>query len=218
LRLIEMKGLIGKKIGMTQVEDSAGSIVAVTVIEAGPCVVVQKKTTDTDGYDAVQLGFIECKEKAHSKAGLGHFKKAGVTPRKYIQEFRSAGPDELNSGDSVTVEIFKDTDLVDITGVTKGRGFQGAVKRHRMAGGRHSHGGHSKRRIGSIGQCSYPARVQKGKRMPGHMGNTMITIQGLSVVSVREEDNVLLVRGAVPGPNGSIITICKSIKAKTGRS
>jgi len=213
-----MTGLIGKKIGMTQVVDSNGNVVPVTVLEAGPCVVVQKKTADTDGYDAVQLGFMECKEKARSKAVNGHFKKAGLTPRKYIQEFRSGAADEANSGDAVTVDIFADVGLVDITGVTKGRGFQGAVKRHRMAGGRHSHGGHSKRRIGSIGQCSYPARVEKGKRMPGHMGNTMITVQGLEVVSVKADDNVLLVKGAVPGPNGSIITICKSIKEKAGKS
>jgi len=209
---------MGIKIGMTQVEDSKGDVVPVTVIEAGPCVVVQRKTRENDGYDAVQLGFIECKEKANGKAVNGHFKKAGVKPCKHIVEFCVADGEEGKPGDEVKVDMFKEVSHVDISGITKGKGFQGVVKKFRMGGGPFTHGGHSKRRIGSIGQCSYPARVQKGKKMPGHLGNKRITVQGLEVVSVREEDNVLLVKGAVPGPNGSVVTICKSIKCKAGKS
>jgi large subunit ribosomal protein L3 len=213
-----MTGLMGKKIGMTQVVDSDGNVVPVTVIEAGPCVVVQRKTAETDGYEAVQLGFVECKEKANGKAVNGHFKKAGVTPRRYVQEFRLSEPNENKAGDSLTVQMFEGLDKVDISGVTKGKGFQGVVRKFRMAGGPYSHGGHSRRRIGSIGQCAYPGRVMKGKKMPGHMGHTHITMRGLKVVSVREEDNLLLVKGAIPGPNGTMVMIRKSLKSKAGKA
>lgn len=213
-----MKGLMGIKVGMTQVEDSKGAVVPVTVIEAGPCVVIQKKTVDVDGYEAAQIGFVECKEKAYGKAVNGHFKKAGVTPRKHIREIGVLAGDESKAGDTLTVGMFKDVGLVDVSAVTKGKGFQGVVRKFRMAGGPFTHGGHSKRRVGSIGQCSYPARVQKGKKMPGHMGNTRIIVQGLEVISVREEDNILLVKGAVPGPSGGVVTIYRSIKEKAGKS
>ena len=213
-----MNGLMGKKVGMTQVQDGNGDVVSVTVIEAGPCVVVQRKTKENDGYDAVQLGFIECKEKAKSKAVNGHFKKAGAKPCKYLAEFLVADSDASKPGESVGVGMFKEIGLVDVSGITKGKGFQGVVRRHGMGGGPLTHGGHSKRRVGSIGCNSYPARVYKGKRMPGHMGATWVTVQGLEVVSVREEDNLLLVKGAVPGPNGSVVAICRSIKCKAGKS
>lgn len=213
-----MKGLMGIKVGMTSVEDGRGDVVPVTVIQAGPCVVIQKKTVERDGYEAAQVGFIECKEKANGKAANGHFKKAGVTPRKHVREIKIAEGCDCKAGDAVTVGIFEGVSHVDISAVTKGKGFQGVVRRHRMGGGPLTHGGHSKRRVGSIGANSYPARVYKGKRMPGHMGHTNVTAVGLEVVSVREGDNLLLVKGAVPGPNGGVVTVCRSIKAKAGKS
>lgn len=212
-----MKGLMGIKIGMTQVQNSNGDVVPVTVLEAGPCVVIQKKTADKDGYEAVQLGFVETRESLKSKAANGHFKKAGVTPKKHVSEFDAEGGDEA-VGSQVTVSIFNETSFVDVSAVTKGKGFQGVVRRYGMRGGPMTHGGHSKRRIGSIGANSYPARVYKGKKMPGHMGATNVTVRGLEVVSVREEESLLLVKGAVPGPNGALVTICKSSKRKAGKA
>jgi len=208
-----MQGLIGRKLGMTQVHDADGRWVAVTVIEAGPCLVVQRKTADRDGYEAVQLGFGEQKEHRVAKPLLGRYKKIGNQPRRYLKEFRLDGEEEVNAGDVVTAAmVFEGTSHVDVLGITKGRGFQGAVKRHGMAGGRMTHGGHSKRRIGAIGQCAYPARVAKGKRMPGHMGQVRVTVQNLRVVDLRGEDNLLLVRGAVPGPTGAIFVVRKALK------
>lgn len=206
-------GLIGRKMGMTQVYDGAGRSVAVTVIEAGPCPVIQRKTKDRDGYDAVQLGFCDGKERNTAKPALARFKKAGVTPKRFLREF--PGDDKtlaLQAGEPVTVSIFGGVSHVDVTGVTKGRGFQGVVKRHRMAGGPATHGGHSKRRIGAIGQREYPARVHKGKRMPGHMGNVKVTQQNLRVVELRGEANLILVEGAVPGPTGGIVLVRKALK------
>lgn len=213
-----MKGLMGIKVGMTSVEDSKGDVVPVTVIEAGPCVVLQKKTVDKDGYEAAQIGFVECKEKVHGKAVNGHFKKAGVMPRRHICEMDLAAGFDCKAGDAVNVGIFQGVSHVDISAVTKGRGFAGVVRRFRMGGGPMTHGGHSKRRVGSIGCNSYPARVYKGKRMPGHMGHRNVTAVGLEVISVREGDNLLLVKGAVPGPNGGLVAIHRSIKAKAGKS
>jgi len=207
-----MQGLIGKKLGMTQVYDENGHRVAVTVIEAGPCPVVQRKTMERDGYDAVQLGYGNQKESRMSKPRLGHLKKGQAPALRALREF-AAGEDALNAGDTLTVEaVFEGVRFVDVTAITKGQGFQGVVKRYRMAGGRMTHGGHSKRRVGSIGQCSYPARVVKGQRMPGHMGNRKVTTQNLKVVAVRGEDNVILVKGAVPGPNGSLVMVKKALK------
>lgn len=209
-----MQGLIGRKLGMTQVFDGSGNRVAVTVIEAGPCVVVQRKTKAVDGYEAVQLGFLPEKESRTSKAALARFKKAGTDARKILKEFKVEEGSELKPGDTVNTSVFEGVSHVDIVGRTKGRGFQGVVKRYRMAGGRMTHGGHSKRRIGAIGQCSFPARVAKGKRMPGHMGNVRVTQQNLRVVDLRNEDNLMLVQGAVPGPTGGILFVSKALKKR----
>jgi len=207
-----MQGLIGKKLGMTQIFDKDGANVAVTVVEAGPCPVVQKKTNDIDGYEAVQLGFLETRESRVTKPMLGKFKKAGVTPCKFLAEFKIDAGEEVKEGDSITTSIFEEDIFLDVTGVTKGRGFQGVVKRHNMAGGRMTHGGHSKRRVGSIGQCSYPARVAKGQRMPGHMGAAKVTQQNLKLVSIRGDENLLLIKGAIPGATGSVVIVRKALK------
>ena len=207
-----MTGLIGKKVGMTQVFDEAGNHVPVTVLAAGPCTVVQRKTVGTDGYDAVQLGFDEQKPSRVNKPDTGHFAKSGSAPQKLLQEFRVTAEDELKAGDSVGVKLFEEIKYVDVQARTKGRGFQGVMKRWNMAGGRASHGSHTHRRPGSIGMCTQPGRVFKGQKMPGHMGNTNVSVQNLKVVQVREEDNVILVKGAVPGPNGGYVRIRQSIK------
>ncbi|MFT5239804.1 MAG: large subunit ribosomal protein L3 [Candidatus Promineifilaceae bacterium] len=209
-----MQGLLGIKRGMTQVYDDAGRRVAVTVLEAGPCVVTQVKTKECDGYEASQLGFIVQKAHRMTKPMLGHFAKAGADPHRCVVEFEST--DEAKAGDTVTVSMLEGVNYVDIAAKTKGRGFAGVLKRHNMKGGRMTHGGHSKRRPGSIGQCSYPANVAKGKRMPGHMGNVRVTCQNLRVVSIDPEKNLLLVCGAVPGPRGAVVEIRKALK-KVGK-
>lgn len=208
--------MIGKKLGMTQVFDGDGNRVAVTVIEAGPCVVVQRKTREKDGYDAVQLGFLDQKEHRVSKPAMGRFKKAGVSAKRVLREFRSDGGEELEPGQPVTASIFDGIRFIDVAGITKGRGFQGVVKRYKMAGGRMTHGGHSKRRPGAIGQCAYPARVAKGQHMPGHMGHVRVTQQNLEIVELRGDENLILVRGAIPGPTGAIVDVRKAMK-KAGK-
>ncbi len=207
-----MRGLIGKKIGMTQVYDDAGRLLPVTVIEAGPCVVVQRKTAEADGVNSVQVGFQDQKASRLSKAQLGHFKKAGAEPKFILRDFRLEDGEDLKPGSTIDVGIFNDTKFVDIIGVTKGQGFQGVVKRHRMGGGPQTHGHMSHRRIGAIGQRTWPARINKNKRMPGHMGNVRVTTQNLKVVQVRPDDNVILVMGAVPGPTGGLVIVRKAIK------
>jgi large subunit ribosomal protein L3 len=207
-----MDGLIGTKQGMTQVHDGQGRYVAVTVLEVGPCIVVQRKTKSQDGYDAVQVGFGEQKEHRVSRPLLARFKKAGVTPKRWLREFRLGEGEDLKAGDSVGVKIFEGVSHVDVSGAGTGRGFQGVVRRHHMRGGKMTHGGHSKRRVGSIGQRATPGNVERGKRMPGHMGNRRVTQQSLAVVAVRGEENVLLVRGAVPGPTGSLVIVRKALK------
>ena len=207
-----MKGLIGKKVGMTQVYDEAGVLIPVTVIEAGPCVVTAVKTEERDGYAAVQLGFGSRKAKNVTKACAGHLAKAGVSGDKLpaiLREFRKV---EAALGDVVKADAFAAGEYLDIVGTTKGRGFQGVVKRYNFGGGRASHGGAWTRRTGSIGCCEWPGRVNKGKRMPGHTGNTRCTVQNLQIVKVMPEDNVLLVKGAVPGANGGILLISSAIK------
>ena len=207
-----MQGMIGKKLGMTQVYDAQGQHVPVTVIEAGPCVVLQRKTVQTDGYDAVQMAFLPQKESRLSKASAGRFKKVGVPAHRKLAEVRVDAAAEIKAGETITAKIFEGVSHVDVSGVTKGQGYQGVVKRHRMGGGPAAHGHTSHRRIGSIGQRTWPARIMKNKRMPGHMGNVNITVQNLRVVQVRPDDNVILVEGAIPGPTGALVMVRKAVK------
>jgi len=210
-----MKSLIGKKLGMTQIFDDEGRRVPVTVIEAGPCSVVQRKTAATDGYEAIQIGFGEQKEQRVTKPLLGHFKKAGVAPARELAEVIVSADDEAKAGDTLTAGVFEEVNFVDVIGKTKGKGFQGVVKRHGFAGGRASHGGKSTlRTAGSIGMCEFPARVFKGKKMAGQMGDVNITVQNLKVVQVRAEENLILLKGAVPGANGSTIVLREALKKK----
>ena len=204
-----MPGLLGKKIGMTSIFSADGKNVPCTVIEAGPCVVTQVKTVEKDGYEAVQLGFGEAKEKNTTKPMMGVFKKAGTTPKAHLAEFKFDG--EHNLGDTITVEIFNGVDFVDVVGTSKGKGFQGVMKRHGFGGvGQSTHGQHNRLRApGSIGACSYPAKVFKGMRMAGQMGNECVTVQNLQVLRVMPEHNLLLIKGSIPGCKGSIVKIEK---------
>ena len=206
-----MPGLIGKKIGMTSVFSADGKNVPCTVIEVGPCVVTQIKTAATDGYEAVQLGFEQKKDKHTTAPMAGHFKKAGVAPQRHLAEFKGFDT-EIKLGDTLTVDsVFSDTDFVDIQGVSKGKGYQGVVKRHGFGGvGQSTHGQHNRLRApGSIGACSYPAKVFKGMRMAGQMGNENVTVQNLQVLRVMPEHNLLLIKGSVPGSKGSIVIVEK---------
>ncbi len=204
-----MPGLLGKKIGMTSVFSADGKNVPCTVIEAGPCVVTQVKTVEKDGYAAVQLGFDDAKEKNTSKPLLGHFKKAGVTPKRHLAEF--SFDNELNLGDVVSVDIFEEGAFIDVIGTSKGKGFQGVVKRHGFGGvGQTTHGQHNRaRKPGSIGACSYPAKVFKGMRMGGQLGGDRVTTHNLKVLKVIPEHNLILIKGSVPGCKGSIVIIEK---------
>jgi large subunit ribosomal protein L3 len=208
-----VNGIIGKKLGMTQIFAPDGTMTPVTVIKAGPCVVVQRKTVSTDGYEAVQLGLVEERApKRINKPMKGHFEKAGIPPTRILREFRLDGDDsaaEVNVGDKVLVDQFSENDLVDVVGTSKGRGFAGFIKRHGFAGGRASHGSMFHRAPGSIGASAFPSRVIKGTRMAGHMGVERNTIKNLRVVKVNTEDNIILVKGAVPGPNGAYVLIRK---------
>ena len=205
-----MSGLIGKKIGMTSLYDDEGNNIACTVIEAGPCVVTQVKNKDKDGYESIQLGFLDKKEKNYSKSEIGHFKNAKTDPKQNICEFKNF-KNQLNIGDIVNVDHFFEGEFVDVSGISKGKGFQGVVKRHGFAGvGQSTHGQHNRLRApGSIGAASYPARVFKGMRMAGQMGNEKVTVQNLKVIKVVPEKNLLLLKGCVPGHKNSIITIKK---------
>ena len=206
-----INGLLGKKVGMTQLLQDDGTVVPVTVIQAGPCVVVQKKTAQKDGYDAVQLGFVEfVKPKRVNKAMTGHFKKNNAAPVKFVREIAVQGDEERNAGDKVMVDIFNQNELVHVIGTSKGRGFAGFVKRHHFRGGRASHGSMFHRAPGSIGSSAYPSRVLKGMRMAGHMGNERVTVQNLLVARIDQENNLLFVRGAVPGPPGGYLVVEKS--------
>ena len=205
-----MPGLLGKKIGMTSVFSADGKNVPCTVIEVGPCVVTQVKTLESDGYEALQLGYEEKKEKHTTMPELGHFKKAGVAPMRHLAEFKGF-EGEYKLGDAITVEMFAEGDFVDIAGTSKGKGFQGVVKRHGFGGvGQTTHGQHNRLRApGSVGACSYPAKVFKGMRMAGQTGNKRVTVQNLHVLKVIAEHNLLMNKGSIPGSKGSIVIIEK---------
>ena len=202
-------GILGKKIGMTQFFDEEGRVVPVTVLQAGPCVVVQRKNVARDGYEAIQVGLVDfMREKLVKKPQRGHFAKAGVAPMRFLREFRlEDGSDEFQPGDRILAEHFKPREKVSITGTSKGKGFQGVVKRHGFRGGRKTHGSMFHRAPGSIGQSAWPSKVFKGVRLPGRMGGDRVTVGGLEIVEVHPDDNVILVRGAVPGPNGGFVQI-----------
>ncbi len=206
------KALLGRKLGMTQIFDEHGKVIPVTVIEAGPCTVVQIKTKDADGYEAVQLGFGEVKANKVIKPKAGHFKKANVEPKKHLREFRL---EEIsyNVGDELKADVFTAGEFVDITGTTKGKGFQGVIKRHGQSRGPMGHGSMYHRRPGSMGSTSTPGRVFKGKKLPGHMGRVTVTIQNLDVVRVDMDKNVILLKGSVPGPKGAILKVKSAVKA-----
>jgi len=205
-----IEGLIGKKVGMTQSYDAEGNVIPITVIKAGPCTVVQKKTIEKDGYSALQLGFVEEKPARNpAKALVGHFQKSGLPPTKVLQEFHFAGQAEIKEGDQILVDIFEPGEMVHVTGTSKGKGFQGVVKRWHFRGGRASHGSMFHRAPGSIGASSFPSRVTKGMRMGGHMGMDKITVRNLMVVQTDKENNLLLVKGAIPGPRGGYVLIKK---------
>ena len=205
-----MPGLIGKKIGMTSVFSADGRNIPCTVIEVGPCVVTQVKTADVDGYEALQLGFEEKKEKHTTKPEQGHFSKAGVTPTRHLAEFKGFG-NQYALGDTIACDLFTEADFVDVVGTSKGKGYQGVVKRHGFGGvGQSTHGQHNRLRApGSVGACSYPAKVFKGMRMAGQMGNERVTVQNLQVVKVIPEHNLIMIKGSIPGSKGSIVLIEK---------
>ena len=201
-------GLLGKKLGMTQVLNEDGRAIPVTIVQAGPCVVVQRKTAGTDGYDAVQLGLVEfVKANRVTKPMAGHFKKADLPPVRFIREVELSADDEAKAGDRVQADIFKVEDRLSVTGTSKGRGFAGVIKRHGFSGGRATHGSMFHRAPGSIGQSAYPSRVHKGTRMPGHMGSARVTVQGIRIHEVDAEKNLLYLQGSVPGPNGGYIVL-----------
>ncbi len=208
-----MKTLIGKKVGMTQIFDEKGRVIPVTVIEAGPCVVAQVKSVETDGYNAIQLGFEDVKESKLNKPEKGHFAKANIAPKKHLREFRLDSVDGITVGTELTVTEFAEGDRLDIQGTTKGKGFQGVIKRHGQHRGPMGHGSMYHRRPGSMGPTSTPGRVFKGKKLPGHMGRVTVTIQNLDVVKVDSDKNVVLVKGSVPGPKGAILKLKTSVKA-----
>ncbi len=201
-----MVGILGKKLGMTQIYKEDGKACPVTVVEAGPCCVLQVKTLDSDGYEAVKVGFSEIKERKLNKPLLGQFKKAGVKPYRLLREFPMGG---LRVGEFVTVELFAKGDTISVSGMSKGKGFQGVMKRHHFSGGPGSHGSMFNRAPGSIGASSYPSRVWKNQRLPGHMGSERVTVRNLEIVDVKTDQNLLLIKGAIPGAIGSVVEIKK---------
>ncbi|WP_453992435.1 50S ribosomal protein L3 [Bacillus nitroreducens] len=207
------KGILGRKVGMTQVFVGNGELIPVTVIEAAPNVVLQKKSVETDGYEAVQIGFEDKREKLSNKPEKGHAAKANTAPKRFVRELRGVNLDEFEVGQEVKVDIFAEGDIVDVTGISKGKGFQGAIKRHGQARGPMSHGSRYHRRPGSMGPVA-PNRVFKNKLLPGRMGGERITVQNLEIVKVDSERNLLLVKGNVPGPRKSLITVKSAVKAK----
>ncbi|MBP2078981.1 50S ribosomal protein L3 [Oceanobacillus polygoni] len=206
------KGILGRKIGMTQLFSENGELVPVTVIQAEPNVVLQKRTLENDGYEALQIGFADKKESRTNKAEKGHAEKASTAPKRYVREIRNANLDEYEVGQEISVEVFQAGDKIDVTGTSKGKGFQGSIKRHGQSRGPMGHGSHFHRSSGSMGAAAYPARVFKGKKLPGQMGSEQITIQNLEVVSVDTERNLLLIKGNVPGAKKSYVKITSALK------
>ncbi len=211
-----MKAILGKKLGMTQIFLNDGTVIPVTAIEAGPCVVVQVKTIESDGYGAIQLGFQDAKEKHLTLPEKGHFDKNKILHKKVLNEFRVAAEETYEVGQEIKADIFSPGDRIDVSGVSIGKGFAGVIKRWGFSGGPGSHGSHAHRIPGSIGASATPSRVFKGKQLPGHMGNQKRTVQNLEVVKVDSEQNLLLVKGSVPGAEGTIVRIRESVKAKPG--
>jgi len=207
------KAILGKKIGMTQIFTEDGLVIPVTVIEAGPVAVVQKKTVENDGYNAIQVGYVDAKDKVMNKPQKGHLAKAGVSNKRVLKEFRLEDDSAYNVGDEIKVDIFQEGDKIDVTGISKGHGYAGTVKRWGTHRGPMTHGSGYHRGVGSMGACSTPSRVMKNKRLPGHMGVEQVTVQNLDVVKVDAEKNIILVKGAVPGPKGGVVTIRNSVKA-----
>ena len=207
------KGILATKVGMTQIFNENGVLTPVTVLQAGPCVVTQVKTVENDGYSAVQVGYVDKREKLVSKPIKGHFDKAGVSYKRYVREFKLENADQYSVKDEIKAEIFAAGDKIDATAISKGKGFQGAIKRHGQSRGPMAHGSKFHRHAGSNGAASDPSKVFKGKKMPGHMGNKKVTIQNLEIVRVDAENNLILVKGAVPGPKKSLVTIKETVKA-----
>ena len=207
------KGIIGRKVGMTQIFDEKGNVIPVTVIEAGPCVVAQVKTVEKEGYNALQLGFGEVKTKHMNKPEMGHFAKSKIDNKKHLREFRLDSIEGVKVGDEIKADIFQEGERVDIQGISKGKGFQGVIKRHGQHRGPMGHGSMYNRRPGSMGATSTPGRVFKGKKLPGHMGRVTVTIQNLDVVKIDMDKNVILVKGSVPGCKGAILKIKSTVKA-----
>ncbi|MBD5145908.1 MAG: 50S ribosomal protein L3 [Oscillospiraceae bacterium] len=210
------KAIIGRKIGMTQIFDEAtNKVIPLTVVEAGPCVVVQKKTVENDGYSAVQLGFGDMREKLANKPIKGHFAKADVAVKRTLKEFRLDGAEDMEVGAILKADSFAEGDIVDVCGTSKGKGFQGTIKRNNNSRLKETHGsGPVHRHAGSMGACSSPSRIYKGKALPGHMGSEKVTVQNLQIVKVDAENNLIAVRGAIPGPKNGIVTICDCVKKK----
>ena len=215
----EMKGLLGKKVGMTQIFDENGEVIPVTVIEAGPCYVTQKKTVEADGYNAIQLGYGETSEKKLTKPQAGHLKKSGVSPIRYLREFSVSDPESYEAGQELKASVFEVGDYVDVTGTSKGKGFAGAVKRHGFGGGPKTHGQSDRwRATGSVGAGSTPGRILKGKRMPGRMGNDQVTVLNLKVVLVDDDKNMLAVQGSIPGGKNGLVIVREARKSKSSGS
>ena len=208
------KGILATKVGMTQIFNEDGVLTPVTVLLAGPCVVTQVKTAENDGYNAVQVGFVDKRAKLVSKPLKGHFDKAGVSYKRYVREFKFENASEYSVKDEIKADIFATGDKIDVTAISKGKGFQGAIKRHGQSRGPMAHGSKFHRHAGSNGSCSDPSKVFKGKKMPGQMGNKRVTIQNLEIVKIDAENNLILVKGAVPGPKKSLVTIKETVKAR----
>ena len=207
------KAILAKKIGMTQIFTEDGRLIPVTVLEAGPCPVVQVKTMENDGYEAVQIGFIDQKEKSVNKPKKGHFEKAGIAVKKYLKEFKFEDAASYEVGKEIKADIFAAGDKVDVSGISKGKGYASTIKRYNHHTGPKSHGSKSHRVVGSMGSSASPSRVKKGKKMPGHMGSVRVTIQNVELVRADAEKNIILIKGAVPGPKGAILEIKEGVKA-----